>query len=495
MKKIEYVIKGREPQALFNRFEDIASIPHGSGNEEQLADYIENFAKSRSLFCYRDKYNNLLVRRSASPGYENHPALLIQGHIDMVCEADVDVNIDFLHDGLSLYEDNGMLYANRTTLGADDGVAAAVMLALLDDKTLISPEIECLFTTEEETGLTGAQNFDYSLLHSRRMLNLDTGGEIVIVSCAGGMRTEIKYIPSKQLVYAHNKSNIDKKILKIEVSGLAGGHSGIDIHLGRGNANLIMIGLIKSICGIGHCNIISLHGGSKDNAIPSRCEAVLAVECENVSDVIVKVNNITGEIRKSLPHDDDAFSVFVDDVTNNTEPGEYKIYDGSFTEKLVGFTNEIPCGVIEMYDDIDMVKTSSNYAIIDCDENGLSLHISSRSSDVAELDLIKSKLEMAAYKYGFETETGSRYSGWEYDAASRIRNEYIAAYKEVTGSDIKVAGVHAGLECGIIKLAVPDMDIIATGVITYGEHTTKEALDLSSLSRVYEVIKLLCSRI
>ena len=478
---MEYIITKREPEALFHRFEDICAIPHGSGNEAAIADYIESFAHDRGLYVYRDTNNNVLVRRPASAGYEDHAPVLIQGHIDMVCEAESWNQIDFTKDGLELRLDGNLLMANGTTLGADDGVAVAIMLALLDEKDLRAPIIECLFTTEEETGLTGATEFDYSKLVSHRMINLDTGGEVIIVSCAGGMRT---------LVTDHAKTSpYSGDTLTVTVDGLAGGHSGADIHLGLGNANLIALELVNASRRVTDARIISMSGGSKDNAIPSKCSVTFAVKDAKAAERAILGN--VELIRQMLSDADSGMTVALEHGKYN---GDAPADD--FTERLIGFTNEVPHGVIAMCEEIDMVETSANYAIINVTPDGsFGLHLSARSSVDGKLDTIEKELDTLAQKYGFKTETGSRYNGWEYEANSQMRDAYINAYRETAGRDIPVMGIHAGLECGIIKRAVPDMDIIATGARTLGEHTTREALDLDSFELVYKTVRLLCERL
>ncbi len=469
-----YIITNRTPSALYRYFEDICAIPHGSGNESQIADYIEAFAHARGLYVYRDKNNNVLVRRPASVGYESNPPIVLQGHIDMVCEGEVECGIDFERDGLKLRLVDNLLMATGTTLGADDGVAVAIMLALLDEPELKSPTVECLFTTEEETGLTGAANFDYSKLTARRMINLDTGGEVIIVSCAGGMRTRIMSRVDTE-PYSGNA-------LTIEISGLAGGHSGVDIHLGLGNANLFLLELVEAICDVTEASIIDIHGGSKDNAIPSRCRVTLAVADTDAAVAAIAAKE--AEIRDRLVDADKGMKVTVCPCSyNGNAPAT------EFTEKLISMTKELPIGIISYNSEIGMVETSANYAIIDVADGQFCLHLSSRSSISSALDEVGEKLETVAKKYGFTAKTDSRYEGWAYEANTPIRDAYIETYKALTGKDIPVMGIHAGLECGIIKLAVPDMDIIATGAITIGEHTTKEALDLDSFGRVYGIVK------
>ncbi len=478
---MKYIVNDRDPKKLFNYFEDICKIPHGSGNESAIAEHLLRFAEINGLSAYRDANNNVLIIRPATEGYEDHPALMVQGHTDMVCEADDGVNIDFTSDPLALRYDGKYLTATGTTLGADDGVAVAIMMALLTDPDLKAPRLECLFTTEEETGLTGASTFDYSKITARRMLNLDTGGEVVIVSCAGGMRTQFTsdYQPT---YYTGN-------VLKCEITGLAGGHSGVDIHLGRANSNLLMLELLREIRKYTHAYIVELSGGSKDNAIPSRTKAVIMADDASIAQKIAL--EWTENVRAMLTADDAEFSLKAEIAS----VAEFAGADASFTERLLSLTDAIPKGVIEYNDEIGMVTASLNYAIIDVTPTHFDLRVSSRSSVSEKLDKMTEILAAAAEKHGFDAFTDSRYEGWAYDENSPVRDEYVRAYRDMTGKNIPVMGIHAGLECGIIKLAVPDMDIIATGAITIGEHTTKEALDLDSFALVYATVKLLAERL
>lgn len=477
---MKYIINDREPKALFAYFEDICAIPHGSGNEGTIAEHLVGFAKKNGLESVRDANNNVLIVRPATKGYEDHPAVMIQGHTDMVCEAEDDAKIDFANDPLTLRYDGKYLTATKTTLGADDGVAVAAMMALLTDPELESPRLECLFTTEEETGLTGASTFDYSNVTARRMINLDTGGEVVIVSCAGGMRTRINETLTA--------TDFCGDVLNVEISGLAGGHSGVDIHLGRANSNLLMLELLAEIKKHTDAHIVKMSGGSKDNAIPSRTKAAFAVA--DAATALKIVLEWTEKTKARMIADDAEFTV-------KAEIDRFcgKAPDCGFTDRLLAFTNSVPKGVIKYNDDIGMVVTSLNYAVIDISGEIFCLHLSSRSSVSEELDEMTEILASAAAMHGFESVTDSRYEGWAYDENSPIRDEYVRAYRDVTGKDIPVMGIHAGLECGIIKRAVPDMDIIATGAVTIGEHTTKEALDLDSFALVYGIVKLLCKRL
>lgn len=478
---MNYIINDRNPKALYEYFEDICSIPHGSGNESAIAAMLTEFADKNGLYSKRDANNNVLIVRPASRGYEGHPSVMIQGHTDMVCEADDGCNIDFAKDPLTLKYDGKYLTADKTTLGADDGVAVAIMMALLTDPDLKAPQIECLFTTEEETGLTGASTFDYGNISARRMINLDTGGEVVIVSCAGGMRT--------RMLSSYAPETAKGDFLKLEITGLAGGHSGVDIHLGRANSNLLMLELVSEMRKQTSAHIVDMAGGSKDNAIPSRTQATVAVgDLKLVEKIAVEWAK---SVKSRLIEDDAEFKLNVQPVHD----AEFSGPAPDFTSRLLALTEKLPKGVIKYNDEIGMVVTSLNYAIISVKTDKFELHLSSRSSESAELDKMTEILACNAKEYGFESVTDSRYEGWAYDENSPIRDEYVRAYKDVTGKDIPVMGIHAGLECGIIKLAVPEMDIIATGAITIGEHTTKEALDLDSFGRVYGIVKLLCERL
>jgi dipeptidase D len=475
-----YVINGYSPKGLFERFEDICASPHGSGNERKIADYVVKFASERGHYAYRDASNNVLVRRKASPGYENRPPVLLQGHLDMVCEKTLESNHDFTKDGLKLIVRNGYVSADGTTLGADDGIAVAMMLQLLSDPELSTPELECLFTTDEEVGMTGAKNFDYTKLHSRRMINIDAGAEHVVVSCAGGQRTGI-YTSFKRIPYYGD-------ILELTIGGLAGGHSGIDIDKGRGNAILITAGIIKKLRETLPAFIIKMEGGGKENAIPRNCTTTLAV---NDARAAVKVvSAAAAEVKKKLSADDAGFYIVVN-------PGEYsgKAPSPQLTDSLLSFLSSIKNGVISMCDDIDLVKTSQNCAVVNIDGNRLRIRILSRSSDSSDLLKIRRELTATTKKYGFRVRHSSGYPGWLYEKESPLRDTFVDVYKKMFGKKPPIIGVHAGLECGIIKSFVPDMDIVATGCATYDEHTPDERLDLASCERMYAFLSKLLAQL
>ncbi|MBQ9760200.1 MAG: beta-Ala-His dipeptidase, partial [Clostridia bacterium] len=273
------VITNREPKALFRYFEEISAIPRMSYHEEQIADYLVDFARKRGLECYRDKAHNVFIRMPATQGYEDHAPVLLQGHTDMVCEKNNDVVHDFLQDPLKLYLDGDLLRAEGTTLGADDGIAVSVMLAVLDGALEAHPLVECLFTSAEEVGLDGAKSFDYSLLTARKMVNLDSESlGVITAGCAGGIRSEVK-LPIKPIPFMGDA-------LRFAIQGLAGGHSGENIHEGRANANKMMGRILAEIVQKCGAKLVSVNGGSKDNAIPRECEAVIAVSDRDVAESV-----------------------------------------------------------------------------------------------------------------------------------------------------------------------------------------------------------------
>ena len=475
-----YVINGYTPKGLFERFEDICAIPHGSGNERKIADYVAKFASDLGHYVYRDLSNNVLVRRKASPGYENRPPVLLQGHLDMVCEKTPESNHDFTRDGLKLIVRDGYVTADGTTLGADDGIAVAIMLQLLSDPELSTPELECLFTADEEVGMNGAKNFDYTKIHARRMINIDAGAEHVVVSCAGGNRSGI-YTSFRRIPYYGD-------VLELTVGGLAGGHSGIDIDKGRGNAILISAEIIKKLRETQPAFIIKMDGGSKENAIPRDCTTTLAVNDARAA--VVAVSVIAAEVKKKLSADDAGFYV-------KANPGEFsgKTPSPQLTDSLLTFLSSIKNGVISMCDDINLVKTSQNCAVINIDGDRMRIRISARSSEVSDLMEMKRELTATAKKCGFRVRHSSGYPGWAYEKTSPLRDTFVNLYEQMFGKKLPVIGVHAGLECGLIKSFVPDMDIVATGCATYDEHTPDERLDLASCERMYAFLSKLLGQL
>jgi dipeptidase D len=475
---MEYVVNGYEPREVFEIFEDICAIPHGSGNEKGVADYIVAFAEKRGLFCLRDDMNNVFVRKNATEGYENTPAILFQGHTDMVCEKNADSDHDFLRDGLKLSVKDGYLWADGTTLGADNGIAVAMMLALLDtDK---HPTIELLFTVEEETGLFGAQGFDCSVVTAKRMINLDSEeDDQVTAGCAGGNRSEITFeferVPAKE-------SDLG---LNVSVTGLSGGHSGAEIHLGKTNANILM-GRLLSVAykAAGKFNIVQIHGGGKDNAIARECFATLRFENAEAQAAAKKaLVKETLEVRKEINEDDKELRVDI----GNTNASDY--INDEITEKIIAFMTTLRTEVIKMSNQIKgLVEYSRNLGVIVMDESSVRFIISARSSLEAQLDMSIREIDALSKLVGADCRHYARYPGWEFQPASLLREQYIEKYKFMFGKEPTVGVIHAGLECGILSSKMPGMDIISIGPNMHDIHSPNEHLDLASTGKVWQAV-------
>ena len=469
------VTQGFEPREALEIFEDLCAIPHGSGNEKGVADYIENFAKKRDLYCSRDETGNVFIRKNATVGYENTPAILFQGHMDMVCEKNADSDHNFEKDGLKLYVKDGFLWADGTTLGGDNGIAVAMMLALLD--TNEHPTLECLFTVEEETGLAGAKGFDCAPVTAKRMINLDSEEEWQITAgCAGGCRTEVDFD------YTPVEAEDGEITLSISVKGLSGGHSGAEIHCGKTNALVAISRILGAVWESEKFKLVSLTGGGKDNAIAREAFALINVKDDKIASVAA-INEVWG-IKKELNADDKDFVCSIDTVKT-----AQKCVDEKTTGNLVSFLNCVRTGVLKMSNDIKgLVEYSRNLGVADTTEGRVKLTFSSRSSIEAQLDLSCREMDMLSSLAKAECRHYSRYPGWEYAPVSPLRDEYIAAYKKLYGKDLTVGVIHAGLECGILSSKMSGMDIISIGPDMFDIHSPGEHLDLASCERVWKVL-------
>lgn len=472
---MEYIIKGRNPSSVFRFFEEISAIPRGSYNEAAIADYLVAFAEERGLFVYRDIHNNVLIKAPATKGQEARAPILFQGHTDMVCEKNSDVEHDFLKDPLKLWVDGDLLRARGTTLGADDGIAVATMLALLDGEIPEHPAYECLFTTAEEAGLNGVQGFDYSLITARRMLNMDSVclGE-VICGCAGGLRSELT-LPCSFEPFAGNA-------VSVKIAGLIGGHSGDKIDAGRANANKLMGRLLASVDKTLDWRLVSLSGGSKVNAIPRECTAVVATsDVDAFSDALMETAE---KIARELSPEDRGFTVTVEE----TLP-EAVMCSAADTEKAVCVLACSANGVLEMSRDIKgLVEYSRNLGVVYTENESVTFVFSSRSSIESQLDASINEIDALARSLGAKTCHHSRYPGWSFEKKSPLRDAYLNAYREVTEKHAEVTVIHAGLESGIIRSHIPDMDMISIGPTMYDIHSPDEALDLPKTEIFWQVL-------
>ena len=475
------VIKNFAYEGLMRFFEEISAIPRASYKEEKIAEYLCNFAKERGLEYYHDANNNVLINAPATAGMENSPAILLQGHTDMVCEKNEGVEHDFDNDGLKLYEEDGWIKAEGTTLGADNGVAVAIMLYVLDGGLERHGAIQCLFTASEEVGLDGARSFDYSRVYARKMINMDSADEkLIIVGCAGGMRSNVSFDVISEEIDA-------PALVKLSVKGLMGGHSGEDIDKGRANANKLMARLLGKVLAdaqIG-ARVVSIYGGSKDNAIPRECEAIVAVsDLDRLGDVL----SIEGpKLACGLSDFDKNLCVGIKVIGRDTK---VVCPDKATAEKFVDFITCVPNGVFEMnYNVQGIVEWSRNLGVVTFDANKAECVFASRSSFESRIDASGEQLDAFARLIGAKVRHYNRYPGWNFAEVSPLRDAWAASCEKILGEKPEILAIHAGLECGFIKQAVPDMDIISAGPIIFDLHSPDERLDKKSFERFFTVVK------
>lgn len=483
---MEYVITGYEPARLFQFFEEISAIPRGSGNEKAISDYLVAFARERGLEVIQDENWNVIIKKPASAGAEGKPPVMLQGHTDMVCEKLAGVEHDFEKDGLKLSVVDGCLTADGTTLGADNGVAVALMLMVLDDDSLAHPPVECVFTTEEEIGLNGASTLDKSLLQARTMINLDSEDEgIATVSCAGGVRIA--------LTRAIERENVHGSLVQISIEGLLGGHSGTDIDQERANANLLMARMVSFLMRHAGGRLAEFAGGSKDNAIPRECVASLIYE--NEADAAKAEELACGMAEKIA----DEISMEEPNFSCEISVEEHRSADVLKQEDAKAFLTALrlaPNGVQKRNLKADgAVVLSSNLGVARAQGDQIRMVFAPRSSVSSLKKELTSRIVLLAETFGFDTSFSGEYPGWSYKEVSPIRDVFQASYRELFGNELKIEAIHAGLECGLFSDAMPGLDAIAVGPSIYGCHTPDERLPLDSVERFYRLLTDVLARL
>ncbi|MEG1458039.1 MAG: aminoacyl-histidine dipeptidase [Acetivibrio sp.] len=462
---------------VFNYFKEISDIPRGSGNCRKISDYLVNFAKEHQLFYVQDEAQNVIIKKPASEGYETCPAIILQGHMDMVCEKKPDVQHDFLTEGITLMTENDNLYADGTTLGGDNGIALAYALSILSEDKIVHPPLEVIFTTDEETGLLGAAALDTSCLSAKYMINLDSEEEdTLLVSCAGGLRADCK-IP---LTY----EKVEGKKITITIKGLLGGHSGSEIDKNRINASVLLARLLYDLKKFSF-RTISMSGGLLDNAIPREATAEIVTREEDVYGVINEIKFIIEKYKNECRINEPDLIAAV----NQGEEKSYGVMTKESYNKVIFFLLNAPNGIQTMSPNMKgLVESSLNLGIFITNEETARMSYSVRSSLSSYKNFLSDKLEFLTKTLGGTYGTSGDYPGWEYKKESRLRSIYMNAYKEVVGNEIKMESIHAGLECGILAEKLGNLDIISVGPNMQDIHTTEEKLSISSTKRVYDVI-------
>jgi dipeptidase D len=472
-----------EPKSLWKHFDDIRKIPRASGHEEAVGDHLVSFAEKFGLSHVRDKEGNVVIRKPGSNGHENSPGVVLQSHTDMVCEKNSDKEFDFDKDAIQLVRDGDWLKADGTTLGADNGIGVATALAILEDDSLVHGPIEALFTVDEESGLIGAMSLAPDLLQGRIMLNLDSEDlGAFSIGCAGGRDTHITLPISK-------KRPQGDALLKIHLSGLRGGHSGVDIHEGRGNAIKILNRLLYQADKIMPLEIASFEGGDKHNAIPREAIAQIVIESKKVLKLKEWFEERAKEIEEEFSPVEKNISLEI--ARLNALPPN--VLSGDSQKRFLALIFALPHGPLAMSRQIkNLVETSNNVASIRCYDNEIKVHCSSRSSNDNALVAILDKLIAIASLAGGTFEQPPGYPGWMPNLESPILKISMDTYKEVTGKEARYEAIHAGLECGLIGKKFPGMDMISIGPTIKHPHSPDERVEIKSVELFYKhVLRIL----
>ncbi|MDD2972082.1 MAG: aminoacyl-histidine dipeptidase [Lachnospiraceae bacterium] len=472
------VLGNVEPKEVFQYFEEICNIPHGSYHEKQISDYCVAFAKEHNLEVIQDKLYNIIIRKPATPGYENVPALIIQGHLDMVCEKESDCTIDMEKEGLELQINGDFVEAKGTTLGGDDGIAVAYALAVLAADNLQHPTIEAIFTVSEEVGMEGAAFIDLSSVTGKKLLNIDSEEEgIFLTSCAGGARVNCS------VKIAHEEKV--GQLVKLTMTGLKGGHSGTEIDKGRANANTLLGRFLLELEGKVTYELVEMCGGSKDNAIPRESKATILVDAKEM--------DTFQQIRKEkLAAYQNEYSVADPSIQLNAEVLSEKkcmvLVEESKHNALV-LLNALPNGIQSMSLHVPgLVETSLNLGIMNTEDSKIIYSYAVRSSVTSAKDYLIQKMTALTKRLGGEVVVSGNYPGWEYKEESKLREDMMRIYTQMYGKAPKIEAIHAGVECGLISDKIEGMDCISFGPDMQNVHTADEKLSISSTKRVWEFL-------
>ncbi|WP_034446416.1 aminoacyl-histidine dipeptidase [Butyrivibrio sp. AE2032] len=471
-----------EPREVFHFFEEICNIPHGSGNLQQISDYLVNFAKERGLEFIQDEKLNVIIKAPGTAGYEDKEPVILQGHMDMVAVKEADSDIDMKKDGLRITTDGEYVWAKGTSLGGDDGIAVAYCLALLDSKDIPHPPMEVVITTDEETGMFGASFIDLSSLKGKKMINIDNEEEgVFITSCAGGAR-----VYSELLV---GKAEVDGVRASVKVSGLLGGHSGEMIIKGRGNANHILARALLEAMECSDLHIVDIKGGVADNAIPFEAEAEVMVDSKDFEAFAHSIEATAKDVLGELEVKDPGVKITVNDNGRKNEEGVLSVITED-TRKVLSLICAMPDGVQTMSASVEgLVETSLNLGILKFEGDRVTLEHSVRSSVESSKEHLIRKLCIIARSFGAVVTVSGAYPGWKYREHSVLRDHMVEVYEKLYGKKPQLQAIHAGLECGLLSDKIDDLDCISIGPDMQDIHSTKEKLSVKSTANVWEYLK------
>lgn len=461
---------------VFEFFEEISKVPRGSSNTKKIADYLVDFARSRALEFYRDEYDNVIIKKEATEGYEARPTVILQGHTDIVADKIKSSKKNLEKEGLELYRDGDFIRAKETTLGADDGIAMAYALALLNSSDIPHPKIEALFTSDEEIGLIGASALDTSNLDGKIMINVDSDEEgVFTVGCAGGLRMDLEFNAERKLT--------DGNLYKLSISGLMGGHSGVEINKGRLNA---IKELGKILLSLKSVKIVEIEGGNADNAIPRDAYAIFGSDIDYSS-----IKSLTELSERNLQINDKNAKITLEKYEDRA-----LAFDCENSAEILSALDSLPSGVCAMEEKIpDMVETSMNVGIIKTFDTGVTISASLRSSRAAAKADLKARVRAIGERLGASVSERGEYPEWEFKSQSRLCDIMKEVYTEMHGSEPSVIIIHAGLECGIFSNKIPGLDCVSIGPDNFDIHTPDEHLSISSSIRVWHFLKEVLKRI
>lgn len=479
------VLSALEPAKVFQFFEEICSIPHGSGNVEQISNYLVDFAKERGLKYRQDEKYNVVIWKDGSKGYEDSEPVILQGHMDMVAVKTADCPKDMEKDGLDLEVNGDLISAKGTSLGGDDGIAVAYSLAILDDPDMPHPPLEVIITTDEEIGMLGAAYMDVSDIKGHLFLNMDSEDEgIFTVSCAGGATVTCKF--------PYERENVQAAVMRVSLDGFSGGHSGVEIDKGRANANVVMGRLLYSV--MNDVRLISINGGEKDNAIALSCQVEIAVPADKAEEVKNKMQETFAIVAEEYKVTDPNAALHVeagdaDKADGTAQSTDVQALTAKDTAAVIQALLHMPYGIQRMNPEIEgLVQTSLNLGILRTNETSVDLSYAVRSASEHEKQFLIDKMDALAVLLGGITEISGPYPGWEYRADSRLRDVLVDTYRELYGNDPVVEGIHAGLECGLFASKMGDIDAVSLGPQMEGIHTVNEVLSISSVQRTWELV-------
>ncbi len=478
-------LSGIKPEKVFYYFEKLCSVPHGSGNTRIISDLCVGFAKELGLKYRQEACNNVIIWKDGSKGYENAAPIIMQGHIDMVCAKTEDCTKDMARDGLDVRTDGEWVWADKTSLGGDNGIAVAMILAILSDETLAHPPIEAVFTVDEEVGMDGAFALDCSDLKGRKLLNLDSEEEgVFTVSCAGGARLDCTLAAAREALGEKYQG------YRVTISGLKGGHSGMNIKDGRGNANCLMGRTLYSA--MERCpslRVGDLTGGEFDNVICLRNDALVAVSKEEAGAFEAFIKEFDATLRNEYAITDGGIALACEKAALSSAVSAQE------TSRFLHVLLALPQGVQEMSADFPgLVQTSLNLGVMHMDEQGLYFSYSVRSSIASQKEMLIQRVKAIVGYAGGTVSVRSSYPGWQYDRSSALRKQVEEVYRDLTGREGKIEATHGGLECGLLIEKIPGLDALSMGPEMHDVHSVNERLNVASTERVYALVCELLKR-